>query len=328
MAATTTTDFQFNEAVRKELALKVLLTAPPGGGKTIGALILAAGMIGIGTDPSVSWADVGAVDAENESMLYYVDTAHEMRGRDGESLGAIEIGHFTHVPFTPPYHPSRWVRVIDELVKRKKRIGILDGATQEWSGVGGTLDFHRQLGGQVQHWKEASPAHQAFVDAIRYAPIPLIVCLRENVEHVIEKVADGRGGEKTQVRKVGLKPQQREGFEYEVDIQLSLDQISHAATASKDRTGLLAPMPPAPITIETGRVLANWAKSGADPVGSRGWVAKRCQQLRQAATLEQLQELFLTTNKQIAGLLTQEYRDAIAKAKDEAKARLMPASKA
>ncbi len=317
--AAATTDFQFNEAVRRELSLKIILSGSPGSGKTLSSLMLAAGLIGIGEQGSdATWGDIAFADTENDTALYYVQTAHDT------SAGLVEIGKFTHIPFPAPYHPARWVKVIADMAAKKKRVGILDCASQEWSGVGGTLDFHRQLGGQVQHWKEASPAHQAFVDAVRYAPLPLIVCLRENVEHVIEKVADGRGGEKTQVRKVGLKPQQREGFEYEVDIQLSLDQISHAATASKDRTGLLAPMPAAPITIETGRVLANWAKSGADPVGSRGWVAKRCQQLRQAATLEQLAEMFATTNKQIAGLLTQEYRDAIAKAKDEAKARLQP----
>ncbi len=323
-AATTTSDFQFNEAVRKDIALKIILAGPPGAGKTLSALILAAGYIGIGTDPQATWADIAYGDTENETALYYQNTAHDT------AAGLVEIGTpapFTHIPFSPPYHPDRWVKLIAEMVARKKRFGILDCASQEWSGVGGTLDYHRQLGGQVQHWKEASPAHQRFVDAVRYAPIPLIVCLRENVEHVIEKVSDGRGGEKTQVRKVGLKPQQREGFEYEVDIQLSLDQITHAATASKDRTGLLQPMPPAPITMETGRILANWAKSGADPVGSRGWVAKRCDALRKAANMDQLVELFTTTNKQIAGLLTEEYRAMLAKAKDEAKARLMPAMK-
>jgi len=321
--AAATTDFQFNEAVRKELALKIILSGSPGAGKTLSALMLAAGLIGIGEQGSdATWGDIAFADTENDTALYYVQTAHDT------SAGLVEIGKFTHISFPPPYHPSRWVKLIAEMSAKKKRIGILDCASQEWSGVGGTLDYHRQLGGQVQHWKEASPAHQSFVDAVRYALIPLIVCLRENVEHVIEKVADGRGGEKTQVRKVGLKPQQREGFEYEVDIQLSLDQISHAATASKDRTGMLAPMPPAPITMETGRVLANWARSGADPVGSRGWVAKRCEQLRQSKSMDQLVELFTTTNKQIAGLLTQEYRDAISKAKDEAKARLMPPAKA
>lgn len=313
----TTSDFQFNEAVRKELSLKIILAGPPGSGKTLSALMLAAGLIGIGdSDSTATWTDIAYGDTENDSALYYVHTAHDTLA------GLVEIGKFTHIPFAPPYHPKRWVKLINEMVARKKRVGILDCASQEWAGVGGTLDFHRALGGQVQHWKEASPEHQAFVDAVRYAPIPMIVCLRENVEHVIEKVADGRGGEKTQVRKVGLKPQQREGFEYEVDIQLSLDQITHAAVASKDRTGLFQPMPPAPITPDTGRILANWAKSGADPVGSRGWVARRCEELRKVKDLDRLRELFVTTNKQIAGLLTQEYRDALLKAKDEAKARL------
>lgn len=307
-------EFQFNEAARKELALKIIVEGPPGSGKSLSSLMLAAGMLGCGVTP-FKWSDIAFADTENDSALYYVDTSHDT------AAGLFEVGKFTHIPFPPPYRPDRWVRLIQRMVKEAK-VGILDCASQEWSGVGGTLDYHRQLGGQVQHWKEASPMHQSFVDAIRYAPIPLIVCLRSNMEHVIEKVSDGRGGEKTQVRKVGMKPQQREGFEYEVDIQLSLDQINHAATAAKDRTGLFQPMPPASITVEMGRILANWARSGIDPVGSRGWVAKRCDELRKAATIDQLRDMFMLINKQIAGLLTQEYRDMLSAAKDVAKARL------
>lgn len=315
-------DFQFNVAARKELALKIILAGPPGAGKSLSSLILAAGLLGIGTPGSTaSWSDIAVGDTENDSMLYYVDTAHDT------NAGLVEIGRFTHIPFEPPYHPDRWVRLINDVVAKKYKALILDCGSHEWSGPGGALDWQRSLGGRAQDWATVSPRHQIFVDTIRRAPIPVIVCLRENVEHVIEKVPDGKGGERTNVRKVGLKPQQREGFEYEVDIQLSLDQLTHAATASKDRTGLFQPLPSAPITLETGRVLAGWAQSGAEPVGSRGWVAKRCAELRATTSMERLVEVFTATNKQIAGLLTQEYRDQLMRAKDEAKSRLGGAAK-
>lgn len=328
--STVNNDFVFSPAVRKALALKIILSGPSGSGKSLSSLALAAGLIDVPPNEAAArertyastWEDVAVVDAENNSALYYTQTSH-----DQKDAGLLEIGAFTHVPFLPPYHPQRWCRVIDMCVAKKKKVIVLDGGSYEWNGVGGCLDWHRDLGGQAQHWKVVSPAHTDFINKIRYCPIPIIVCLRENTEVVIEKVVDQSGREKTTVRKVGLKPQQRDGFDYEVDIHLSIDQQTHAATATKDRTGLLQPMPPAVITTETGRLLANWAACGAEPVGSRGWVASRCAELRRAATVDELVALFTLTTKQVAGLLTEEYRTMLMAAKDEAKARLMGGAK-
>jgi len=310
--ATTPTEFQFNVAERKQLSLKIIVGGPPGAGKTLSSLILAAGMIGI-HENLATWDDVAFADTESESALYYAGTLHDMAY--GEGL--IEIGKFTHIPFKPPYHPDRWIRLIREIVAKRKKIAILDSTTHEWTGVGGCLDWHRECGGRAQDWGRVSPRHQAFLDEVRNAPIPIIVNLREAVEHRIEN----ENG-KVVVQKVGLKPQQREGFEYEYDLQLSLSQRDHTATASKDRTGLLQPLPPAVVTYRTGRVLANWANSGADAVGSRGWIAKRCDELRHAKDEDTLKRIFMETNAQAAGLLVAESRDAIARAKDAAKARL------
>ena len=323
---TVSNDFVFNVAVRKALALKIILSSASGGGKTRSSLALAAGLIDVPPNQEAaklrtyasSWEDVAVVDAENDSALYYTQTAHDQR-----EAGLLEIGAFTHVPFLPPYHPQRWIKIIDLCVAKKKKVIVLDGASYEWNGVGGCLDWHRDLGGQAQHWKTVSPVHTDFINKIRYCPVPVIVCLRENTEVVIEKIVGTDGREKTNVRKVGLKPQQRDGFDYEVDIHLSIDQQTHAATAAKDRTGLLQPMPPAVITTETGRLLANWAACGAEPVGSRGWIASRCAELRAAKTIDDLAALFNLTKKQVAGLLTEEYQTLLMAAKDEAKARLM-----
>jgi hypothetical protein len=59
--------------------------------------------------------------------------------------------------------------------------------------------------------------------------------------------------------KVGLKPVQKEGIDYEFTLALELD-MHHKAKASKDRTGLFMDKDPFQITPETGKKLADWCK--------------------------------------------------------------------
>lgn len=304
-----TRDFQFNEAKRENLAPKIVMSGPSGSGKTLSSLFLAYGLIEGRTYED--WSSIVYVDTENRRALYYAETSHNTRD------GLVEVGRFTHVPFDPPYHPDHWVRILDLILGNPKyKAFILDSLTHEWSGPGGTLDWQRSMPGGAAAWATVSPRHQAVFDKILRAKIPGIACMREKQEHVIDKVPDGKGGEKMSVRKLGLKPEQREGAEFEFDMQLKLDHETHTATASKDCTGLLQPQPPTVVTVETGRVIANWAKAGKEPVGSRGWVAQRVKDIMSATSPDELAVVFTTTSKQGAGLLSVDYRQQLIDAKD------------
>jgi hypothetical protein len=59
--------------------------------------------------------------------------------------------------------------------------------------------------------------------------------------------------------KIGLKPVQKEGIDYEFTLALELD-IHHKAKASKDRTGLFMDKDPFVITPSTGKKLADWCQ--------------------------------------------------------------------
>jgi hypothetical protein len=63
--------------------------------------------------------------------------------------------------------------------------------------------------------------------------------------------------------KVGLKEITREGFEYELTLNLNLDE-KHNCTASKDRTGLFMGKPFFTITEETGVLIRDWCEKGLD----------------------------------------------------------------
>ncbi len=102
-------------------------------------------------------------------------------------------------------------------------------------------------------------------------------------------VKDGNG--KTKVEKLGLKEITREGFEYELTINLELD-IRHNATASKDRTGLFMGKPAFIPTEATGKLIADWCAQGIDKpsITERINECKSIKELLQLFQDEQIQD--------------------------------------
>ena len=106
-------EFLLQPATRKAVAPKVLLSGCAGAGKTLSALLLAAGMIDVRTD--ADWADIVVADAGNQSSTYYVGTAFTVGDRINEPVVCVSIGRFTHIDFKSPYHPDRWIKLIGEI---------------------------------------------------------------------------------------------------------------------------------------------------------------------------------------------------------------------
>jgi len=80
--------------------------------------------------------------------------------------------------------------------------------------------------------------------------------MRSKTDYVQEK--DGNG--KTTIRKVGLAPIQRDGFEYEFTLFLDINS-EHQAFASKDRTSIYDGKT-FTITPKVGETLMEWLESG------------------------------------------------------------------
>jgi hypothetical protein len=74
-------------------------------------------------------------------------------------------------------------------------------------------------------------------------------------------IKDNNG--KLKVEKAGLKEVTREGFEYELTINLEMD-INHNATASKDRTGLFMNKPAFVPNEKTGELIRQWCELGEE----------------------------------------------------------------
>ena len=228
---------QLKKAQRKQVYLRLNLSAPSGAGKTYSSLRLAYGMTN-------DWSKIAVIDTENGSASLY-----------------SHLGDFNVIDLTPPFSPERFIEAIEACEKGGMEVIIIDSSSHEWSGAGGCLEINEKLaaakykGNTWSAWNETTPRHDRFVNKVLQTRAHVITCTRSKTETVL----DGN-----KVKKVGMKDIQRDGWEYELTVSLNIDRDTHMATASKDRTRLFYNADPFIITEETGREVKDWCESGVE----------------------------------------------------------------
>ena len=226
---------QIRRARRSATKLRLLLPGPSGSGKTWGALTLAKGIGG----------RTVVIDTEQGSSDMY-DQLHE----------------FDVVDLAPPFTPERYVEAIAACEAAGYEIIIVDSITHEWNGKGGCLELVDEIarakfkGNTWSAYSEITPRHRAFIDAMLRSRAHIIATARAKTE-----TAQVDEGGRKRVVKLGMSAETRQGVEFEFDVVLDLVHDGHFATVSKDRTGIFAG-DPKPITVETGRRLAEWLAGG------------------------------------------------------------------
>lgn len=228
---------KLTKAQRKKVFLRLNLSAPSGAGKTYSALLMAHGITG-------DWSKVAVIDTENGSASLY-----------------SHLGEFNVIDLEPPFSPERYIEALKACEDAGMEVVIIDSSSHEWNGSGGCLEINEKLaaakykGNTWSAWNETTPRHDSFVNKVLHTRAHVITCTRSKTETVL----DGN-----KVKKVGMKDIQREGWEYELTVSLSIDRDTHMVTASKDRTGLFFNADPFVITVETGALIRNWCESGID----------------------------------------------------------------
>lgn len=227
----------FRKAERRKAKLRLALTGPAGSGKTYSALLLAFGLGG----------KIAMIDTENGSGDLY------------SSLGDYDI-----CSLNAPYAPQRYLQLIHEAEQAKYDIIIIDSLSHAWSGQGGLLDTQSKLtetkyrGNSYAAWRDITPIQNMLVDALIASPCHIIATMRSKTEYVQAENERGR----TEIRKVGLAPVQREGIDYEFGTVFDLS-TNHMANVSKDRTSMFDGNI-FTITQETGKKLRDWLDNGVD----------------------------------------------------------------
>lgn len=237
----------FQKASRKKAKLRLGVIGPSGSGKTMSALLIAYGIVG-------DWSKIGLVDTEHGSGELYT----------GVNVDGQQIGEYLTLSLTPPFEPEKYISAIKMAEDAGLECVILDSISHAWAGEGGLLDRHDKIskasksGNSYTAWRDVTPVHNRFIDAMLSSPCHVIATIRSKTEYVQEE----SGGKKT-VRKVGMAPVQRDGMDYEFTVVMELTQ-EHIATTSKDRTSLFDGKYFTP-TFDIGAQLKTWLDAGIDP---------------------------------------------------------------
>jgi hypothetical protein len=171
------------------------------------------------------------------------------------------------VDLSPPFTPERYIECITACEEAGYDIIIVDSITHEWNGKGGCLELVDEIarakfkGNTWSAYSEITPRHRAFIDAMLRSKAHIIATARAKTE-----TAQVDEGGRKRVVKLGMAAETRQGVEFEFDVVLDLVHDGHFATVSKDRTGVFSG-DPKPITVETGRRLAEWL-AGGTPVAT------------------------------------------------------------
>lgn len=195
----------FQKATREQAKLRAIFEGPSGSGKSYSALKVGRALVG----PT---GRIALIDTEKESCKKYAG--------DKECAG-----DFDFASIDKDYTPSRLITLLKEVVKEGYDLVIVDSLTHFWTGPGGFLEINDNTvkaqkargwsGDSFGAWKETTKLYNRWIQDILDCNVHFIGTLRAKADY--EKTTNDKG--KAEVKKVGMAPEMRAGFEYEFDLE-------------------------------------------------------------------------------------------------------------
>lgn len=209
--------FQVKQAKRQRRPLKISLEGLSGSGKTFTALRLAFAMRRAGIGKRIVVAD-----SENESAGLYDGVSI-----DGE-VWQFETCAIPHDKQTP----AGYAECYEYLVEQGFDLIIFDSLSHAWHGAMEQVDNYARAnkGDKFGGWAKVTPDQRLMLTTLTDPRAHLIATMRVKSEY--ERIE--REGKSAQIKKVGLKTDQRDGAEYEFDCVVRLDS-GHEAHVEKVR---------------------------------------------------------------------------------------------
>lgn len=242
--------YSFRPAERSQAKPLIGLYSESGCGKTYSALLIARGFVG----PS---GKIGMIETESGRGEAYADVREYP-----------EIGGYDVLPLRDSFSPESYGKAITAAEQVKLDALIIDSASHEWEGAGGVLSLAaaRQAAGTkgVLAWQAPKLDHQRhFMLRFMQTSIPLVIlCMR--AKYPMEEITERN--EKKWVRSKVLEPKQADDILFEMFVHGWIDG-SHNFHLTKSTAKALGPVfqSDKPLSLETGRALAAWAKSASKP---------------------------------------------------------------
>ena len=239
------TELVMEDAAREMAYIKILISSPAGGGKTLGALLLARGLCD-------AWSEICIIDTENKSGALYV----------GSVVDGVKIGKYKTITLQAPYTVGRYVQAMEMAEKGGIKVIVIDSLSHAWTAEGGLLDLHTKItaasrsGNSYTAWKDVTPLHSKLIEKIQTCSMHVILTARSKMEHTLEKTEKG-----TTPKKVGMGVIFRDGLEYEVSTAFEIDQASHIAQVTKDRTMIFEDSPYLTLSVDAGQRIRAWLET-------------------------------------------------------------------
>lgn len=256
----------FKKATKKKMHGRLAICGPTGAGKTYTMLRVGAGMLPEGGTMAV-------IDSERRSASKYADKF---------DFDVFEL---------ESHDPRAYVKAIKAAGEAGYPVLGIDSLSHAWMGNGGALEQVDKIAKRMQShntfaaWRDVTPMHNELVDAILNYPGHVIVTMRSKMEYVIEK----EGGTKTNVRKVGMAPQQREGIEYEFDVVVEMN-LDNSMMVTKTRCSAFKELIINEPGEEFGKKFLDWLNAGKDPVAYAKEGAPKCTTVDQLSRLRREME--------------------------------------
>lgn len=205
-------------------SMKVLMYAPSFAGKTLSSLYMAAGII---------MKARGCTEQEAYERVLLLDSEY--------SRGALykHIGNYKYKLINPPYSTDKLKEII-EYINTLDNIDviIIDSLTHFWSKDGGILDQKaakdKEGGNSYTNWQDYTAIFNKLLDVILQSPKHIICTARAKSDTALVTNDKGKQAPKT----YGLKPELRDGIDFEFDIVFNIDKESHSLIVEKAVPGM------------------------------------------------------------------------------------------
>jgi hypothetical protein len=167
------------------------------------------------------------------------------------------------------FSPDVYISAIITAENNGYDVLVIDGISPAWAGEGGVLEIvdketkRDPKGNSFSAWRVGSPKHQALVQAILKSSMHIICTCRVKTEYVLEVNQYG----KQVPRKIGMKPVQRDGLEYEFDIIANID-ANHEFTINETRCPELDGFSAIKAGGDVAEILMAWLSDGT-PIDSK-----------------------------------------------------------
>ncbi len=241
----TNNTIEFVKAERSRAKARIALCGPSGSGKTHSALRIAEGLAKTGK--------IALIDTENSS-------AEMEAGKPG-------IPPFDVVVMHAPFDPIKYNAAIRAAEAAGYEVLIIDSLSHAWAGSGGLLEkkdiLEKIKKNSFTAWREITPIHNKLIETILQTNMHIIATIRTKTGMAVDTDSNG----KISVKKIGMDMVQRDGIDYEFTVVLDLDQATHVASPSKDRTSIFDTPDGKNMVVptkEVGLEISDWLE-GAKP---------------------------------------------------------------